>query len=252
MQWPSNPCILHPVNEFPGKAKMKILVWMSFLLVPVAATAQWELEKDQDGIRVYTEEVKDSDIRRFRAEITLPVSMDRVLAVFDDFKRYPEWKFKVSQSDVLKQPDETSWYHYQDISMPFPLSDRMFVLYSRLQPQGRDKVIIETRAEPDYCRKNALETCRPINASGDLLVEEAEGLHVLEQLADGSTRVTWTQHAEPGGVLPDWLVNAMLVDGPWETFNKLRDYVNRPRYAEARLRRDESGILLGGFEKVSW
>jgi hypothetical protein len=231
---------------------MKILMCLLPMLLPLVAAAQWELEKDQDGIQVYTEEVKASDIRRFRAEITLPVSMDRVLAVFDDFKRYPEWKFKVSRSDVLKQPDEISWYHYQDISMPFPLSDRMFVLHSRLQPQGRDRVIIETRAVPDYCRNNTLEACKSINASGDLLVEEARGLHVLEQLADGSTRVTWTQHAEPGGALPDWLVNAMLVDGPWETFSNLRDYVNEPRYAEARLQRDESGVLLGGFEKVSW
>ncbi|WP_172649491.1 START domain-containing protein [Thiolapillus brandeum] len=228
--------------------------WYGLLLclLPLMAAADWDLEKDKDGIRVYTQAVKTSAIRRFKVEMTLPVTLDRVLAVFDDFKRYPEWKFKVNRSGVLAQPDESSWYHYQDLSMPFPLEDRMFVMRSRLLPQGRNKVVIETRATPEYCRKRQQKICAAINRFDGLLVQEAQGRHELEQLANGSTRITWIQHAEPGGSLPDWLVNALLVDGPWETFKGLRAYVDQPRYREARLKRDASGVLLGGFEKVTW
>ena len=231
--------------------KIPFVLILVSLLAPALA-GEWELERNEQGIRVYTREVPDSDIRQFRAEMTLPASLDRVLAVFDDFKRYPEWKFKVSMSGVLSQPDETSWYHYQDIRMPFPLDDRLFVLLSRLKAVGTREVVIDTRAVPGYCVGNLEKTCGPINSSEALVVKQATGRHLLRQLEDGSTRVTWIQHAEPGGRLPDWLVNAMLVDGPWETFSNLREQVNRPRYRQARLRRDAAGNLLGGFEKVSW
>ncbi len=231
--------------------KTLLVLVLVTLLVPALA-GEWELERDEQGIRVYTREVPFSDIRQFRAEMTLPASLDLVLAVFDDFKHYPEWKFKVSMSGVLSQPDETSWYHYQDIRMPFPLDDRLFILHSRLEPVSTREVVIDTRAVPDYCADNSEQPCHLIHSSDALVVKQASGRHVLQQLEDGSTRVTWTQHAEPGGRLPDWLVNAMLVDGPWETFSKLREQVSRPRYRQARLRRDAAGNLLGGFEKVNW
>ncbi len=231
--------------------KIPIVLMLVALLAPALA-GEWELERNEQGIRVYTREVPASDIRQFRAEMTLPTSLDRVLAVFDDFKHYPEWKFKVSMSGVLSQPDETSWYHYQDIRMPFPLDDRLFVLHSRLEALSTREVVIDTRSAPDYCAGNLEESCRLINGSDALIVKQATGRHVLRQLEDGSTRVTWTQHAEPGGRLPDWLVNAMLVDAPWETFSNLREQVNKPRYRHARLRRDAAGNLLGGFEKVNW
>ncbi|WP_457676735.1 START domain-containing protein [Thiolapillus sp.] len=231
--------------------KPLISLILAFLLSPALA-GNWKLEKDEEGIRVYTRDYPASDIREFRAEMRLPVSLDRVLAVFDDFKRYPEWKFKVSKAGVLDQPDARSWHHYQDINMPFPLDDRLFVLHSRLRPVSEQEVVIETRAVPGWCKAHDVKTCEPVNASDALLVQKASGKHVLRQLDDGSTHVTWIQHAEPGGVLPDWLVNSMLVDGPWETFNKLREQVNKPRYRQARLRRDAAGNLLGGFENVSW
>ena len=230
----------------------KILAVLFLCVLPLVATAQWELEKDEQGIQVYTEAVPSSDIRRFRVETTLPVPLDRVLAVFDDFKRYPEWKYKVKHSGVLAQPEENAWYHYQDLSMPFPLDDRMFVMRSQLLPQGPNQVVIETRAAPDYCRDQALPACSGAKTFYGLIVREARGRHEMKQLADGSTHIVWIQHAEPGGVLPDWLVNAMLVDGPWETFKGLRAYVNQSRYRGARLKRDASGALLGGFEKVTW
>jgi hypothetical protein len=229
-----------------------ILSSLLLCFLPLMAAADWELEKDKDGIRVSTQAVATSEIRRFKVEMTLPVALDRVLAVFDDFKRYPEWKFKVNRSGVLAQPDASSWYHYQDLSMPFPLDDRMFVMRSRLLPQGPNKVVIETRATPGYCKKHQQKACDAIDNFDGVLVREAQGRHELEQLVNGSTRITWIQHAEPGGSLPDWLVNALLVDGPWETFKGLRAYVDQPRYREARLKRDASGVLLGGFEKVTW
>ena len=113
-------------------------------------------------------------------------------------------------------------------------------------------MVIETRAAPDYCRDQVLPACSGAKTYYGLIVREARGRHEMKQLADGSPHIVWIQHAEPGGVLPDWLVNAMLVDGPWETFKGLRAYVNQPRYRDARLRRDASGALLGGFEKVTW
>jgi hypothetical protein len=212
----------------------------------------WRLEQDRKGIRVYTRAVVKSDIRQFKAEVTLPVSMDTVLAVFDDFKRYPEWKFKVDVSDELDQPDALSWYHYQGQDLPFPASNRMFVLKSQLQVKDKNNVVIETHAAPDYCQMNKTPSCAAVKDFDALMVTVADGKTILRQQPNGSTRVTWIQHAEPGGSIPGWMINKMLVENPWETFNRLRRYVKTPRYAQAKLRRNAQGEPVGGFETVNW
>jgi hypothetical protein len=228
------------------------LAWLLLLLLlsPLHAE-EWRLESDEEGIRISTRKVEGSEIRQFRAETQVPSSIDRVLAVYDDFARYPEWNFKVERAGLLERPDESSRYHYQILSMPFPMADRLFVLHSRIQPTADGEVLIETHAVPGYCRRQGSPACRKLAKTDALMVRQAHGKLLFHQLKDGSTRITWIQHAEPGGSLPDWLVNTMLLKNPRETLENLRRQVKKPRYAGARLRRDNQGKLLGGFETNS-
>jgi hypothetical protein len=238
--------------EESGTMKHRKLAWLlALLLLPPLHAEAWRLESDEEGIRVSTRKIEGSEIRQFRAETRVPSSIDRVLAVYDDFAHYPEWNFKVERAGLLERPDEGSRYHYQILSMPFPMADRLFVLHSHIQPTADGKVVIETHAVPGYCHHQSSPACRKLARINALMVRQAHGKLLFHPLKDGSTRVTWIQHAEPGGSLPDWLINTMLLKNPRETLENLRHQVKKPRYAGARLRRDDGGKLLGGFETDS-
>ena len=44
-------------------------------------------------------------------------------------------------------------------------------------------------------------------------------------LGEGRTEVTYQLHSEPGGKVPDWLVNLFVDKGPVETMTRLRELV---------------------------
>ena len=228
------------------------IAFMLLVISKIAVADEWHLEKDKNGVRAYTRDMPGSAVRQFKVETNLPVPMDVVLAVFEDFKRYREWKFQVEISGELSQPNETTWFHYQGQDLPFPASNRMFVLKSQLQVKDKNTIIIETHAVPEYCNNAQLNTCAAVIDFDALVVKVADGDTLVQQTANGSTHVVWTQHVEPGGSIPAWMINKMLVDSPWEAFNSLRQYVKTPRYANAKLRRDKQGTPVGGFEQVKW
>ena len=48
--------------------------------------------------------------------------------------------------------------------------------------------------------------------------------------ADGGTAVTYQGHADPGGSLPDWMINRAVIDGCLDTLDALRAAATDARY----------------------
>jgi hypothetical protein len=78
-----------------------------------------------------------------------------------------------------------------------------------------------------------------------VLVFKAAGFYVFEKLAELKTRVTFQYHMEPAGALPEWLINSLLVDAPFNTLNNLRTMVNIEKYQQAKLLYNAEGIASG-------
>lgn len=59
-----------------------LLAFMAMSLSLVAA--EWRLEKDDDGIQVFTRAVEGSDYRAFRGETLINAELNQLMAVLDD------------------------------------------------------------------------------------------------------------------------------------------------------------------------
>ena len=57
---------------------------------------------------------------------------------------------------------------------------------------------------------------------------------MLEPLGNGRVRITYRLHTEPGGSVPDSLVNSSLVDIPYNTLYNLQRKVLQSPYKEAK------------------
>ena len=57
----------------------------------------------------------------------------------------------------------------------------------------------------------------------------------LVPLDSNNIRVTYTLALDPGGDIPDWLINMTIVTGPYESTLKLQKEVYRPEYRNKKL-----------------
>jgi hypothetical protein len=194
----------------------------------------WHLEKDQAGITVYTRAVQGSDIREIKGEIILKSSLASVLAVFDDINNIPQWNHQCTQATLLKRVNLYERYHYQNISLPFPVKDRHLILYSKVIP-SKNKITIYSKAAPDFCKNASLKQCIKIKQSNNVQIISAQGKHEFISQEDGTIKVIWQQHIDPAGKIPTFLVNQLLVDVPYYTLQKLQQQVRLAKYKNATL-----------------
>ena len=169
-----------------------------------AETGDWVQERSELGITVFTRAVEGSSIREFRGEGLVRVPVDEILALLRTPARFKDWFPDTSESKGLPAQGGDS-YQYSVMDIPWPISDRDNVLRTRLQTDpDTGRVDIQIHAAPDAYPEQ----------SGRLRVRKAHGSWLLDPRGPGETFVRFQMHLEPGGGLPDWMVNARTVGTP--------------------------------------
>lgn len=192
----------------------------------VKGQTQWTLKTDEDGIQLYTKSVPGSSYKSLKTVCTLQTSLTSVAAVLLDVQQTKEWVYGTSTSGMLKQESPSAVYFYAEMGMPWPVTNRDFIVKISILQDPVSKVItVLAENHPDYLpEKKALVRIR--NSSGKWLIEP---------LPNGRVRVEYQLYVDPGGVVPASLVNMFLGKGPLESFKSLKKRVAMKQYANARL-----------------
>ncbi len=202
------------------------------------------LKIDKDGIKVYIHRHKNSNFRAFKAISCIPASMDSILAVMFDIDAYSQWIHACNKSFLIKEVSFYERYHYQAIDIPFPFKDRDFVLHSVMQQNPLTQTIsIRSSAVIDYCLDKQSEPCQYVQQSDQVRVNFSVGTFTLSPCEQG-TKVTWSQHTDPAGNLPNWLVNQFVEDTPYWTLKQLSQKVNEEKYRYVKLIYDINGYAV--------
>ena len=179
---------------------------------PGAAESGWSLDKQEDGIDVYTRPVEGSGIKQFKGSAEVAASVDAVFAILRDSDNLQNWFPNTSESRLLERNEEFS-VQYSVMDAPWPISDRDNVLRSTTRRDAETGVAhIRITAAPDFYPEQA----------NRVRVRKANGTWKVEPLAPGKSRVTFSMHLEPGGGIPKWLTNARVVATPFEALTNLR------------------------------
>lgn len=182
-----------------------------------AGESPWSLVRERDGIVVHTRPVEGSGIREFKGSAVVSASTEQIRALLRDADHFKDWFPNTSESRLLAREGDVS-YQYSVLDAPWPVSDRDNVFRSEtaIDPTS-GTVAIRVSAAPDYHPEQP-ERVR---------VRRALGLWLLEPLGEAQTRVTFTMHLEPGGGVPQWLINAQVVETPFDALTNLRTAISR-------------------------
>jgi hypothetical protein len=193
---------------------------------PATAQKNWELKKDQDGIRVYSRPDDSSRCNDLKVETTLPAKLSSLAALVLDTDNYPNWVFSTGKTAVLKKTGPAELYFYDLINSPWPASDRDLIVRLHLLQDSLTRVLsIKAEEMANYIPEK----------KGIVRVPLSIERWTVTPLPGDKIRISYELRLDPGAAVPGWLINMFSTKGPFETFTRLRDQLKRPKYRDATL-----------------
>ena len=193
---------------------------------PAQTTDNWTLKKDNDGVRIYTADYKNSKIKALKVECEFDATPTAATAAVMDIKNSKQWIYSTETAYVVKRVSPSDIYYYTLIKMPLTVSNRDYVGYLVVHQDPKTKVvtIIGSCVEGFVPRKK--DAVRVLNSPAKW---------VLTPQSTNRVKVVYTLHADPGGSIPAALVNMFTTKAPSETFQKLKTELKKPMYKHAKL-----------------
>ena len=187
-------------------------------------TDGWVFKNEKEGVKVYYR--KTSDVYELKLITSLKASLSGIVTLLSEVDKYPKWGYKVAESREIKKVSDWELYYYSRLDFPWPLDDRDIVVHSKMEQDPITKRITATSiAQSGHV---------PLQ-KGVVRMSNAHTSWTLIPGAGGWTYVEYYIYSDPGGSLPDWLVNMALDVGPRETIKNIRSFVRQEKYQNIKL-----------------
>jgi len=203
-----------------------ILCVAMFLSLLVKGQQKWTLKARDGDMEIFTKSIENSHLKAVRVRCLVPATLSQLVTVILDVNTGAEWVYSTKSSTLLKQVTPAELFYYSEVSLPWPVSNRDFVAHLITTQDPQTKIVtINGPTVADYVpeKKNIVR------------VHRSYGKWILTPVKPRTVQIDYTLETDPGGSLPAWLVNLFATKGPSETFKKLKDQLNKPRYQNAHL-----------------
>lgn len=191
--------------------------------VVAAGEGPWKLVRTDDQIEVQRRHVEGSSLDEFRGVALLDAPIAGVLALMDDPDHRVEWLGNSVANVRVERTSRRDEIFYTRTSAPWPVSDRDAVVAAHL---SLDPVGHEVRIDMHSVTHPAWPPQK-----GVVRMPSMTGHWSFRPERDGAwTRVEYQVHADPGGRLPDWVVNLATRKLPHDTIQGLRRQLRRRQY----------------------
>ena len=202
-----------------------LIVALLSLAAILQAQGDWKLERDKEGIKIYSIPYTDSKIKALKVVCKVESTLSQFAAVLLDIKGQDEW-FYHTKSSVLKEVSPSELYYYAELYFPIPFDNRDFVEHIVVSQNDTTRVLTMTvQNVPDFIPPK----------KGLVRVVQSQCKWVVTPISKNSLLVEFTIFANPAGSIPVWLVNLMSSYGPYETFKKLKTQLLKPEYDHVTL-----------------
>jgi len=222
MERPEIPLTL--TNYFSRKIFPRGVLFLWLILVPQKNAFAWELAKEGKGITVHTREVDGSNFKEYRAVMNIKTSLSSLIALVADISAYPSWIHTCQEGKLLKRISLKEIYAYTINNAPWPVNDRDAIVHNTIIQDNEDQsVTIKIVGVPDYIPPQ----------KGLVRVKMIDGYWRFTPVENSMVQVIYQVHNDPGGDLPSWLVNSVVVSQPYNTLVNMQKRVLLPKYRDA-------------------
>lgn len=195
------------------RAFLLSLIFTTTLLTTTMAQNDWTLEKDKDGIKVWTKRRPNSKLKEYKGSVNINTTMDKLVSIMKNPKAYESfmYKCKPGSSIMLKKINDNNFYTYMIASAPI-VKDRDIITHYVFTTDQNGVVTINIEADPDFI---------PVK-SDYVRVPEMKGYWKLIPKGSNKVEVIHQAYSLTGGSIPDGLANSVSVDTPFYMLSNLK------------------------------
>lgn len=227
--------------QYMNRLRLWTIVLMALPLMAMAS--EWQLGKEEGGIRVYSRDANGGGIE-VKAETTIDAPLVSVMGLILDYDAATRWRAAMIKSMKVKEhPDAHTWILQVHAEPPWPLPANDSVIEAVLEAKP-EKVIYHYKERAD------LQPAGTKSALGSM-----DGQWILQPAGSNRTTVTNVMVMKPNIPVPEWLIKRMVHSTPHEQLVKMGQVVKDPRYrpeaASAELKNLLAPTLKSAASHVS-
>jgi START domain len=197
-----------------------------FLSIVSDAQNSWKLEKDKNGIVVYSRKSDLSKFNQLRVVCTVEAKLSDLAALILDVNNYIKWVYSTKRINILKKVGESELYYYSEINSPWPVTNRDLPVHLKILEDTATRVMtILADCIPNYIplKKNIVR------------VPVSKAIWKVTALDLGKINIDYQLEVDVGGYVPSWIFNMFISHGPYESFKNLKDEIKFSKYTNATL-----------------
>ena len=186
----------------------------AFVGTPSVEAAEWEkISEPEDKVAVFRKEVEGQNVFAFKGVTTVDLHVGNIISIYTDSSTQKDWVDRYDASGNLKIMDPLERIYWIHFGLPFPISDRDYVLHVNAELDHEKRTFTSRIKSVDHPGRPEDDCCVRGKAFGTY--------YLFEGLDGGKTRLTVEVHTDPMGMLPSWLVNIIQKKWPAKTLNGL-------------------------------
>jgi START domain. len=199
------------------KTICSIIIYL-FCSTYIHAQDKWVLSKNTDGIRVYSLSCSKSHIKKLKADFTVKSTTAKLAATLLDLPGYAEWVYSTKTTTLVKQLNPREVLYYTEKHMPWPMSNRDAVIQLKVEQPDSTGVLI--------ARLTSMPGIVPVKKDVVRIPHLKTYWRAIPQ-PNNTLLITYEAEIDPGGSIPNWILNMFSTKGPLETFKKMRVVLER-------------------------
>lgn len=210
------------MQTFPNHTLVRIVILLFTLMTShstLASPDDWKLVKDSDNIRAYTKSVQGTTNLAFRGTTTMRGNVSELVEIHRNVDSMSQWLHSCYEPVIVEDESPTSRIIHMKNSVPkivtLFVNDRDLVLRQEIAENTPSHAYIKLTGTPDRLPAN----------KGFVRVSSFEGHWEFTQLTPDAVQVEYEGVLDPSGRVPAAANNIFVVDTPFESLRKLRDYL---------------------------
>ncbi|QCU90205.1 START domain-containing protein [Thiomicrorhabdus sediminis] len=197
-------------------ARLTVYLLLVYAIFCCTQARAWQLEIAEPNLKVWTQAVSHSEFKSFKGTVLIKAPITEVMAFIKDTPNMVNWYHNTIEARRLQKIGEKTWLSYSVTQAPWPVTDRDSVTIVEQQDLAQGYRLTMQAAPERY----------PLQANR-IRIPKLDGFWLIEKLDANLTQVTLQISAEPGGEIPSWLANALVIDMPYYSLSALKTQIEK-------------------------
>ena len=184
----------------------------------------WEFVRERKGVKVYQQEVGERTA--FRGIGIIEGTPEKLVGIIHNTKRWKFWIDDLNEGRLIEKKTDFHFVFKQEINAVWPVRNRELVFESKILRKGPSQILLEMKSVP--------HPSTPVE-SGNVRATVTFTRYRIDPLEGNRMQVTFENLSDPGGRIPDFMVDWASKSFPVSIIEGLRKEMLNPAQEKALL-----------------